>query len=139
MNVMQIIVLSVFLGMLASCATPVGQFKESDMTWTKFEMEMNYQSVFRNVKEGFRRCGNNFFADGSLYTDVKEGHFDIYLTDAFGGKSPWVYGVVNINNVDENHSTFAVGVVNAYDNPMFGKEGGGRESIAKWASGTYAC
>lgn len=139
MNIMQIIVSLVCLGILTSCAKPVGQFQESDMAWTKFEAEMNYQSVFRNVKEGFRKCGSHYFVDGSLYTDVKEGHFDIYLTDAFGGKSPWVYGVVNIIDIDENDSIVEIGVNNAYDNPMLGKEGGGREMIARWASGTYAC
>lgn len=139
MNILKIIVPLVSVGMLTACATPIGQFKESDMTWTKLEMEMNYQSVFRNVKEGFRKCGPYYFADGNLYTDVKEGHFDIYLTDVFGGKSPWGYGVVNISGIDENHSAFEIGVNNAYDNPVLGKEGGGRETIAKWAAGTYTC
>ena len=139
MRIGKIIAVLISLGMLTSCATPVGQFKENDMIWTKSEMEMNYQVVFRNIKEGFRKCGLHFFADGNLYSDIKEGHFDIYLTDVFGGKSPWVYGVVNINNIDPNHSTLEIGVNNTYDNPVFGKKGGGREMIAKWASRTYAC
>lgn len=139
MNMKKIVALLASLGMLTSCATPVGQFKENDMVWTKTEMEVNYQSVFRNVKEGFRKCGSHLFADGNLYTDIKEGRFDIYLTDVFGGKSPWVYGVVNIRNIDVDHSALEVGVNNTYEDPVFGKEGGGREMITRWASGTYAC
>ena len=139
MNIMKIVATLVFLGMLTSCATPVGQFKESDMAWTKFEVEMNYQAVFRGVKEGFRKCGSHLFADGNLYADIKEGHFDVYLTDVFGGKSPWVYGMVNIKNVGPSHSVLEIGVNNTYDNPLFGNKGDGREMIAKWASGTYAC
>ena len=139
MSIMRVIVILVSLVIVASCATPVGQLKSNDMAWTKLEMEMNYQSVFRNVKEGFRKCGSHFFADGNLYTDIKEGHFDIYLTDIFGGKSPWVYGVVNIKNIDSSYSALEIGVNNTYDNPVFGKKGGGREMIAKWASRIYAC
>ena len=139
MSIMRIVFILVSLVTLVSCATPVGQFKSNDMAWTKLEIGMNYQSIFRNVKEGFRICGSHFFADGNLYTDIKEGHFDVYLTDIFGGQSPWVYGVVNIINIDSSHSALRIGVNNIYDNPVFGKKGGGREMIAKWASGIYAC
>jgi len=139
MNTIRIIAILVPLEMLTSCATPVGQFKESDMTWTKSEIGINYQAVFRNVKEGFRKCASHLFADGNLYTDIKESHFDVYLTDVLGGKSPWVYGVVNIKSIDSNHSTLEIGVNNAYDNPVFGKKGGGREMISGWALRTYGC
>jgi len=124
---------------LSSCATPVGQFKESDMAWTKMNFKLNYQAVYRNLKEGFRKCGPRFFADGNLYTDINEGHFDIYLSDMLGGRSSWVYGIIIIKHIDGDTSAVSIGVNNTYDNPLFGKKSGGREMISQWAKGIYDC
>jgi hypothetical protein len=135
----KILALLVCLGALTSCATPIGQFKESDLTWTKFDKDVNYQEVFRNLKEGFRRCAPGLFADGNLYTDIKEGHFDIYVTNILGGRSQWVYGIINIRANFPDGSTVDIGVKNAFDNPVFGKKGGRREMISGWASKNYDC
>jgi len=139
MNKLAFATILVSLLFLSSCATPVGQFKESDMAWTKMNVKLNYQAVYRNLKEGFRKCGPTYFVDGNLYADINEGHFDIYLTTAFGGRTSWVYGIINIKHIDKDTSAVSIGVNNTFDNPLFGKKGGGREMISQWAKGIYDC
>jgi hypothetical protein len=139
MNRLKLIPIILSLLILSSCATPAGKFKESDMAWTKMNLPLNYQAVYRNLNDGFRTCGPSYFPVGNLYTDINEGHFDIYLSDMFGGSSEWVYGRVSIKDIDGDSSAISIGVNNAYDNPLFGKKGGGREMISQWAQGIYEC
>lgn len=123
---------------LSGCATPPGKFKDSDLTWSHVDISLNYQVVYRNVSEGFRRCGGKI-AEGNLYTDIREGQIDIYLKDVFGGRSSWVYGIVRVKFKEEQISNFSVGVNNPYDSPMLGKQGEGRKTILSWANAKYDC
>lgn len=136
MNKLTFATILVSLLFLSSCAT---QFKESDMAWTKMNIKLNYQAVYRNLKEGFRKCGSGYFVDCNLYGDINEGHFYINLKSGFGSRSPLVYGIINIKHIDKDTSAVSIGVNKTFDNPLFGKKGGGRERISQWAKGIYDC
>ena len=136
MNEIRVLVALISLGVLTSCATPVGQFDESDMHWTKFETELNYQAVYRNVNEGFGKCGSHWLVEGKLYTDIEEGRMDIYVFNKYGSTN-WVYGLVNVKSIDLNHSDVEIGVNKRYDNSVFSRNGVNRDMFSRWASGTY--
>ncbi len=139
MSKIRIIMILILFSILPSCSKPIGQLTENDMGWTRAEMPMNYQAVYRNVNEGFRRCGSGLIAEGNLYTDIQEGHFDLYLATLMGGKAPGALGVINIKEIDSNHAKISIGIVNVFDNPIFGKKGKGRERFFNWANGIYEC
>lgn len=124
---------------MGGCATPAGQFKDDDLAWTRLTVNETYQQVYRNVREGFRRCGDAFVAEGNLFTDIKAGEFDFYLTDIFGGRSSWVAGFVKIEAVDDKSARLAVGVNKNYDKPLLGEAGGIRRNIVAWSSAKYDC
>lgn len=116
--------------LLVSCATPVGQFKESDFTWTRASINSNYQAAYRNLKDGFRKCGDGLHIDSDLYTDINTGHFDIYVSYPFGEKSPVVFGVIDLKQIDQNNCHIAIGLT-------FRGHKGSR--FLNWANGVYEC
>jgi len=89
------------------------------------------------MREAFRKCGVP--NDGFLYTDIKTGQFDLYLPDAFGGKSPWVSSIISIKSITEESSSVTISVNKIYDKPVFGPEGRIRKQLEAWSRGGSDC
>lgn len=123
---------------MVSCATPVGKIPESDFAWQEKVIEENYQEVYRRILNGFRKCKPGI-AEGNLYTDIKEGHFDVYLIDVFGGKHSGVLGVIDLKSDDKANTIVRVGVQAIYDRPLFGGHGRYRKLWLKFAEGDLSC
>lgn len=121
--------------LLSSCATPVGQFQESDFNWTKTTIDLNYQAVYRNLKDGFRTCRSGLSIDSEIYTDINTGHFDI----RFDSRAAWVFGMIDLQHIDQNNCQVSIGVIRAYDDPLFGRTGKYRELFLNWANRIYEC
>lgn len=120
------------------CATPVGKIPESDFVWEDRIIKLNYQEVYRNIANGFRTCKPGI-AEGNLYTDIKEGHLDVYLVDVFGGKHPGVLGIIRVKEDNNGNTIVRVGVQRIYDNPVFGARGIYRKKWLEFAEGDLSC
>lgn len=123
---------------MIGCATPAGKIPESDFVWQEKIIEANYQEVYRRIVSGFRTCGD-VIAEGNLYTDIKEGHFDIYLRGTFGGRSDFILGVIHLKPNDKGNTIVKVGVQTIYDRPLFGRHGKYRKLWLKFAEGDLSC
>ena len=74
--------------------------KKSDFVWEERVVAANYQEVYRRILSGFRKCGE-IIPEGHLYTDIKEGHFDVYIRQTFGGRSDFVFGIIDVIYINE--------------------------------------
>ncbi len=75
----------------------------------------------------------------SLNADTKEGHFDIYLRDALGGRSDWVIGIIYLKPDNKGNTIVKVGVQTIYDGPLFGEHGKYRRLWLRFAEGDSSC
>jgi len=131
-------VIAVMVATLTACATPIGKFTDEDFVWSRREVADNYQAVYRTVFQTSKECAG-VRTEGNLYTDIRQGTVDVYLADAFGGRSPWVLGTVRIEALSDDLTRVSVGVNKSLDKPLLGKEGGQRETIMQWADGVSGC
>ncbi|OGW36122.1 MAG: hypothetical protein A2X58_08565 [Nitrospirae bacterium GWC2_56_14] len=81
--------------MLSGCITPAGQLTHEDFGWKTVKTKYDFQESFRRMNTGFRKCGQ-FVAEGNVYNDNKTAQIDLYFKAAFGGRSDWVAGRVDI-------------------------------------------
>ena len=128
-----------FLLIVIGCATPVGKLKKSDFAWEERVISANYQEVYRRILSGFRKCGE-VIPEGNLYTDIQEGRFDVYVRQTFGGRSDFVFGIIDVIYRNENATLVRVGVQTIYDGvSSFGTKGRTRKLWLKWAEGIIDC
>jgi hypothetical protein len=116
-----------------ACFTPVGKIPDADFVWEEKAINFNYQEVYRNISNGLRSCQQGM-AEGNLYTDTKEGYFDIYLTGLLGGKHQGVLGIVRLKSAGLNQTSVRVGVQNVYDG-----NGAYRKKWLTYAEGKTSC
>ena len=136
-----LIIFSLIFITMTGCATPAGKIPESDFVWQEKIIEANYQEVYRRIVNGFRTCKDVVaeVAEGNLYTDIKEGHFDIYLWNVLGGRSDWVLGIIYLKPDDKGNTIVRVGVQTIYDRPLLGGHGKYRRLWLKFAEGDLSC
>ncbi len=135
LNRLKKMVFFVWLLFFSGC-TPIGHMGHSDFNWTIKTLDIPYQQVYRNIEAGFR-CHRGWYPSGQLYTDIQEGHFDLYATppDPLFGRL--VYGKIIIKSLSERKSKLSIGVTHHFDKPIFSKRGKPRETILQWAKGEY--
>lgn len=124
--------------LVTGCATPVGQFTEHDFDWIEVRADVGYQALYRRMLDNFRRCGNAV-PEGNMYTDTRVAHIDVYLPGAYGGRSDWVIGVIDIRATGDNASMIRAGVNKSH--PESRREGYGAQ-WRDWANqqpNQYTC
>ena len=124
--------LPLFLLVMGCCATPISQMTDDEFIWTFAVIPHNYQSVYRSIKEGLLQQGNTGQnLDSDLYTDIQEGHFDVYATDIFGLRmSP--FAKIRVKGTNDNQCELKVG-----QNPTWQGMGSNRgrfsNLVVQWA------
>jgi hypothetical protein len=114
MEVKKIIFILAVLLFCTGCFTPIGKIPKEDFGWQEKIIEADYQEVYRRVLNGFRTCKPGI-AEGNLYTDIKEGHFDVYLVGFLGTKHPGALGMIDIKADEKGNTIIKVGVQKMYD------------------------
>jgi len=141
---MRNLILIVAVALMFGCATPPGQLKESDFVWQEKTVAANYQEVYRNVNNGFRKCALGV-PQGSLYTDIKKGHFDVFHSGGLVKMRPEMtrtIGQIEIISKGEK-SSFVKAGANTYDAASIwtyiGTVPKYTEKWLRWASGDLTC
>ena len=131
---------AVTLGALVGCAaTPVGQLPADELVWEERVVLVDYETAYRNLREGFRKCGARYgLPDPDLDPTARSARFDMYLQGGYGGRSDFVLGVIKIQAKGERSSAIQAGVQKVYDKPAFGPEGGTRSGWFDLANGDYS-
>jgi hypothetical protein len=125
--------------LLAGCASVPGEFAESDFVWQSKNIPQKWTQVHKNLAKGFQMCGTSVL-DCVPDPDVGEVLCYAYLPGAYGGRSAWVEGTIHIKAVSDKETLVKVGVVNKYDNPVFGTKGRTRDLWLRMAQGeTPSC
>ena len=127
-----------FVSTSLGCFTPIGKIPDSDFVWEDRTIKVNYQEVYRRVLAGVRTCKPGI-AEGNLYTDIKEGHIDVFLVDMFGGKHPGVLGIILVKEDHNGDTVVRVGVQTVYDDPLFAPPGRLRKKWLNFAEGDLSC
>lgn len=130
---MNIARLCIVAALLAGCATPVGQIPAEDFAWEITELPIGYQAAYRNLRNGFDRCGGRT-AKGDIFTDIREGRMAVY-----SGNTDLVTGVIYVSELTAQTSRLKIGVQHQYDKPVFGVPGRIRARWRDWAGGGTAC
>jgi len=121
---------------LSGCAfTPPGALKPSDLITEQKIIPANYQVVYRRVKNGFRNCGERY-AEGELYTDIKEGHFDVFSHNAPVAAT---HGIIEIKAITKDSTRITVSANKAFDSALFHTKGFQRKKWLRWAIGDRSC
>jgi hypothetical protein len=110
--------------------TPVGQLKESDFVWHERTLPIAYQQAFRNVRAGFRSCGDEY-VESALFNDIKTGEFDAWHPTMLNSASPIYWGRIIITAIDEKHSRVRVGLTSDSE--------ARRNRWHRWATGDSGC
>ncbi|CAE6900010.1 hypothetical protein R70199_03639 [Paraburkholderia domus] len=103
--------------LLAACATPPGEFKDTDFTWEETTVAATPPQVFRGVMERVRRCGSfeNLVADGQYYPDISEQTIDLY---GMGGwvhvSTGYIFGKLTISATADGKTLVRAGVQPKY-------------------------
>ncbi len=124
-------ILLVFIFFCLNCATPIGQYKESDFTWKEKIIMAKYDEVYTRVLNGFRKWGQ-CVAEGNIYSDKKAGHFDIYLKALGHGRSDFVIGMIDLQEQKNGTTLMRTGSLRP-NSPIFGGE-----LWFKFAEGDYS-
>lgn len=115
--------LAIALG-LAGCATPPGQFKETDMDFVNYTVGQPISKVTDKLQDYERKCGGlvNEFAT-TWYPPKSDGSItiDLYLKGLAGTKQDWVAGIIVLNQISEASTGVKIGVNKTYSRPVFGK------------------
>ena len=133
------IVLIVLL--LAACATPPGQVKESELVFEEKTLKKNYQLVYKNFLSGFEMCASESifipdpigFPECAANLDSRDVQCVIYHTQIFGPRADRVLGRFRITGTADGLTTVRGGY-----SPKYAK----KESLAFWmrfAEGNYQC
>ena len=125
---------------LAGCATGPDNVDGLKSTGYKdqFTVNLGYQQVYRNIKNGFTKCGGMqsrwlkpFNVDAELYTDIHEGQFTVNTAPTVASPKPVTH--IMIKEKTANNST--VTVFFSWQGHV--KEGG--QIYRRWANGNLAC
>jgi hypothetical protein len=106
----------IFLFILTGCGVPIGQIPESDFIWHEKKIDANYQEVYRRIQTGFRSCSQyeTGYPEGTLYTDIKMGQFDIYLPGWPGQRTTHGASVIKITEGINDSSIIRIGIVKRF-------------------------
>ena len=110
--------------------TPVGQLKESDFVWHERTLSISYQQVFRNVRAGFRSCGDEY-VESALFDDIKTGEFDAWHPTMLNSASPIYWGRIIITAIDDGHARVRVGLISDSE--------ARKNRWHRWAAGEPGC
>lgn len=133
MNLFAKFVLAASAAIAASgCATPPGQFKESDMDFVNYTVAQPINQVSDRIQDYERMCGGlvKEFAP-TWYPPKSDGSItiDLFLKGLAGIKQDWVAGIIVLDEISNNSTAVKIGVNKTYSRPVFGKPMG-------WADGT---
>lgn len=112
---------------LAGCATPPGQFKESDMDFVNYTVGQPIAKVTDKLQDYERKCGglvNEFAATWYPPRSDKSITIDLFLKGIGGAKQDWVAGIIVLNEISEASTGVKIGVNKTYSRPVFGKSMG---------------
>lgn len=128
MNLFAKIVLAASVTIVVSgCATPPGQFKESDMDFVNYTVAQSISQVSDRIQDYERMCGGlvKEFAS-TWYPPKSDGSItiDLFLKGLGGSKQDWVAGIIVLNKVSEASTEVKIGVNKTYSRPVFGKSMG---------------
>lgn len=114
--------------LIAGCATPPGKLKPEDLSWHSFSVGKPAAEVFTALQNYSRVCGGLL---GGNYPEWYPGpaggtsRIDLHLVNAFGSRSNFVYGLIEITGHES--SEVKIGVQRVYARPVFGKPDGWKD------------
>lgn len=112
---------------LAGCATPPGQFKETDMDFVNYTVGQPISKVTDKLQDFERKCGGLVNEFATTWHPPKSDDsitIDLYLKGLAGTKQDWVAGIIVLNQISENSTSVKIGVNKTYSRPVFGKSMG---------------
>lgn len=132
--------------LITGCAMkPPGQYKPSDLVSEAKVIDKEYKVVYRNIKNGFRKCSSMsaYRIDDEIYHDNHTGLFDITLVNEsifnLGGVKTYI-GRIHLAQM-HNKTTVVTGSVNSWhEKHMLSTDGSERRARwFRWANGNSSC
>jgi len=118
--------------LLAGCATPIGQWKKSDLYWNEKIITARYDEAYARLLDGFRK-DDDYAWEGTLYAEKKTGHFDIYVRNVLNlGKSSVGLATIDIIQLEDGNTKVLIGCRNSRWADWCGKR------WIKFAEGDYS-
>jgi hypothetical protein len=125
--------------------TPPGQYKASELVSETKKIQKSYETVYRNIKNGFRSCSSisAYRVDDELYHDNRTGLFDVTLVNEsifnLGGVKTYI-GRVKLKGLGEKTTSVTGSINDFHESHVFSADGSERRARwFRWAEGNLGC
>jgi hypothetical protein len=106
----KIVIMFALLLVINGCATPIGQRKASELYWKEKVIAARYDDVYSHISEGFRKWGGAVI-EGTLYTEKKSGHFDVYMKSIVGGRGAVGAATIDLTQLPDGNTRVVIGSI----------------------------